>query len=213
MKFGKLSATGILAFSIALAAPAAAQAQNCLGFPIANQKAAASVNVAFPENAKSYGVSGRLRLDGPLSVGASYSFSTIDNVDPKLHSFGVNAAYELPLSAPASICGFVGAEHGSITLGDMKTNSLQVPVGAAIGKSLSVGDDAELVPYAMPHLLWIRESFSFDGGPSISDSATEFGLNLGATYRIQKILLNAGVHLNSIENDKATFGVGVGYAF
>lgn len=212
MKLGKLSASGILAVTVALAAPAAANAQNCLGLPIANQKAAASFNVSFPEEAKSFGLSGRLRLDGPLSLGASYSMTSINEVDPKLHSFGFDASYELPVTTAASVCGVAGVEHSSISEGGQKNSNLTVPIGVGIGKSFPVGNNAELVPYAMPHLLWNRYSTSV-GGIDFTDSTTDFGLNLGATYRLNKILLNAGVHVNSIEGSSAVFGVGVGYAF
>lgn len=211
MKLSKLSASGILALTVGLAGPAVAHAQSCIGMPIASQKSAISVNAAFPEEAKTFGISGRMRLDGPISLGAGYSMTTINDVDPKVHSFGVDGAYELPVTQAAAICGVVGIEHSSISDDGTKFSDLTIPIGVGVGKSFPAGDNAELVPYAMPHLLWTRSSVSA-GGVSLSDSSADFGLKLGATYRLQQLLLNAGVTITSIEGDKATFGVGIGYA-
>jgi|GEM_PF-2847015 len=212
MKLGKLSATGIMALTVALAAPAVANAQNCIGLPIANQKAAASFTVAFPEDAKTFGFSGRMRLDGPLSLGASYSFTSIDNVDPKTHSFGVSGSYDLPVTQSAAVCAVAGVEHSQITVSDIKFSDLAIPLGVGIGKSFAAGNNAELVPFAMPHLLWIRSSIS-NSGVSINDSSAEFGLDVGATYRVQQLMLHAGLNFSSIEGSSTTFSVGVGYAF
>lgn len=211
MKLGKLSASGILALSVVLAGPAAAYAQNCLGMPIANQKSAVSLSMAFPEEAKTFGISGRMRLDGPLSMGAGYTMTSINEVDPKVHNFGVDAAYEIPVTPAASVCGVVGVEHSSISDEGVKFSDLTIPIGVGIGKSFPAGNNAELVPYAVPQLLWTRSSVSA-GGVSVSDSSADFGLNLGATYRLQQLMLRAGVTITSIEGDKATFGVGIGYA-
>lgn len=137
--------------------------------------------------------------------------TSIKEVDPKVHTVGIEGGYELDVTPAASICAVAGASHSSLSEGEFKESTLAIPVGVAIGKSFPAGDNAELVPFAVPHLLYNR--FSFKAGDiDVSDSSTDFGLDLGATYRLDKLLLRAQVHVNSIDGSSATFGLGIGYA-
>lgn len=214
----KLSVSGFLAIALMLAGPAPALAQACVGMPIGSGQSAVALNFAFPVEATTFGASGRMRTAGPISVGASYSLTSFKGANPNAHTFGADVAYDLPV-AGASICPVAGLNYsrvsGDVDLFDLNfsisESFLSIPVGVGLGLSVPAGPNAEFVPFAMPHLLWTRAKVSFDGD-SLSDSDTSFGVKLGATYRIQQVMFNAGVTLTSVENSKALFGLGLGFA-
>ncbi len=206
MKLSKLYVGGALALGLVLAGPASAFAQACVGMPIGSSKSAVSLNFAFPEEATDIGASARMRTSGPLSFGASYSMTSIKDVDPKMHNLGGNVSYDLPVSS-AAVCAVGGLGYSRISEDGESLSNLSIPIGAGIGYSVQTGPDAELVPYAVPHILWQRASFA-----GFTDSSTDFGVNFGATYRMQQILINAGVTVTSVEGSKAVFGLGLGYA-
>jgi hypothetical protein len=214
----KLSVSGFLAFALMLAGPASALAQVCVGMPIGSGQSAVALNVAFPEDATTFGASGRMRTSGPISVGANYSLTSFKGADPKGHTFGADVAYDLPVTG-ASICPVAGLNYSRVS-GDFdlfdenfsfSESIISIPVGVGLGLSVPAGPNAEFVPFAMPHLLWTRAKVSFDD-ESLSDSDTNFGVKLGATYRIQQVMINAGVTLTSEKNSKALFGLGLGFA-
>jgi hypothetical protein len=210
VKLQKVSVRGFLAVAMMLAAPASALAQACVGMPIGSGQSAVAFNMAFPEDATTFGIAGRMHTAGPVSVGADYSLTSFKNVDPKLHGFGADVAYELAVTE-ASICPVVGAGYSRISEDGVSVSNLSIPFGVGLGMSMAAGDNAEFVPHVVPQVIWSRASFGV-GGVSVSESDTFFGVKLGATYRLQQIMVNAGVTLTSEEGSKALFGLGLGFA-
>lgn len=196
-----------------LAVPAAAAGQACVGSPAAAGGTALSGSIGFPDGAKSYGAEVRYNTMGPLSVGAGYRLTSPDVGDVNMHSFAVDAAYELPLTG-ASVCPVAGLGYGRMSESGTTLSTLTVPVGAGIGYSLQAGPNMTVIPHAIPQLLWMRTTFDSDAAPdAVSDSQTEFGALLGVTFQMQRFFLNGGVTKTTAEGSKAVFSLGAGVLF
>ncbi|MEX2610633.1 MAG: hypothetical protein WEA24_11845 [Gemmatimonadota bacterium] len=175
--------------------------------------------VGFPENAKSYSGEVTADLVGPLSLGAGFGITKIDDVDENVTTFGGQAAYEVS-GTSFSACPVVGAEYStwSDTFSgvDVDVNQLVIPVGVGIGTTLAAGSNTDVVLFAVPQFLHIRSSVeASEGNVSFedSDSDNEFGAEAGARFVFGSIFAGAGVFMTSIEDDDPTFNLAVGLTF
>lgn len=198
----------MLAFAL-VAMPAAAFAQACVGTPFGSaNRTAFSVGMAFPESATTFGGEVRVRTESPLTVGANYALTSIDELDPKQHTFGADAAYELPVEG-ASLCAVAGAGYSRISESGLTLSDFTIPVGLGLAATLMQAPDFALVPHIVPQLLWTRSSASMSG-VSVSDSGTEFGVDLGLTFHMQQFLVRTGMFWTTEEDVKAAFGFSLG---
>lgn len=167
-----------VAFAL-VAIPGGLAAQACIGIPVAESRNVVSAQVGFPEGAMSYGAAVRHNMAGPLSLGAQYSLSSFDNVDPKLHGFGVDAAYELP-NQSFSGCSVTGLGYSRMSSDGVTLSTLSIPVGVGLGKSLQVSDRMSLIPHVVPQWVWTRAKISADG-ESLSGDDSVWAAAFGAT--------------------------------
>lgn len=209
--------TGVAAFLTLI--PAVAQAQTCIGVPIAASQFAIGGEIGFPDGGKTYGVIGTANLASPLSVQARVDVFDYDDVDETTTSFGGTLAYTLPSSSAYTACPLVGASYASESFededGSFEVSVLIVPIGLGLGAALPVGG-LDLSAFAVPQLLLVRSSFEFDvpGVGSFSDSETEaeFGGDIGLRLRTGPVFLGGSVRITSIEGSDPVFSLGIGFA-
>src|SRR5690606_9037002 len=92
-RFKSVSALVLLLAGGLIAAPEA-RAQACIGIPAGPGRFALGGSVGFTDGATNYGAGLLANLEGPLSVGANYTLTKIDDVDENFNSFDGILAYE-----------------------------------------------------------------------------------------------------------------------
>lgn len=194
--------------ALALVAPSAAWAQSCVGSPAGKGQNAIVGAVHFPESAMTFDVGFRANTTGPISVGLQYGMTKFDNSDPKLHVFGGDLAYEVPLQS-ASVCPVAGVNYGRMSVAGSTLNNITVPVGIALGADVSNTQGIQLIPHAIPQLLWTRQSAT--GFETVSE--TNFGAILGMTVGFDQFFVLGDMSVTSAKDSKAVFGIGVGLTF
>lgn len=199
-----------LAAAIA-AVPSGLQAQSCIGIPVADSHNAVMADIGFPQNGTSFGVGFRHNAVGPASVGASYSLTSYDNVDPKEHSVGVDASYELP-GLSFSACPTVGLSYSRMSESDASVSALWVPVGVGFGTSVELGPTASLVPHVVPQWIWVRAKVDV-AGEEFSDSDSLWGALFGATVALPTFYFGGGLMWTDQENVDPTFTLRAGFPF
>jgi hypothetical protein len=204
---------------LALLTPAVAAAQACIGVPTTGGQFALAGEVAFPENATSYGADITADLVGPLSLGAGFAITKLDDIDENVTTFGGQAAYELP-GVSVSACPVVGAEYSTwsdtFLAGSVDISQLVIPVGLGIGTILQAGSSTDILLFAVPQFLHIRTTIeASDGVDSIdeTESDNEFGAEAGVRFVFGSIFAGGGVFMTSIEDDDPTFNLGLGVVF
>ena len=202
----------VLPVAIALATvPAALDAQACVGIPVAESHNAFTAGVGFPENATSYGAELRRNVAGPVAVAASYSLSSYDNVEPKQHSFGVEADYEVP-GLSFSACPLVGLGYSRMSEDGSSLSVLSVPVGVGFGKSIQLSRSAALVPHVVPQWVWSRATFDLLG-EEISDNDSSLAAVFGATVATPRFYFGGRVLWTDQDNVDPTFSLIAGLPF
>jgi hypothetical protein len=204
----------ILALPLAVAlatVPTGLLAQVCIGLPVAESQNAVMAGVGFPESATSFGLGFQHNAAGPLSFGAAYNLTSYDNVDPKQHSLGVDASYELP-GLSFSACPTVGLSYSRMSENDASVSSLSVPVGVGFGTSIELAPTASLIPHVVPQLMWVRATVEF-AGEEVSDSDTFFGALFGATVATPGFYFGGGLMWVDQDNVDPTFSIMAGFPF
>jgi hypothetical protein len=195
--------------AFALAAPSAAWAQACVGSPAGKGQKAIMAGVHFPPSAMTFDASLRANTTGPVSVGLQYGLTKSDDKnDPKLHVFGGDLAYELPVQS-ASVCPVAGVNYGRMSVSGGTLNNLTIPVGLALGADVSNTQGIQLIPHAIPQVYFTRQSET--GFETVSD--TNFGAILGLTVGFDQFFVLGDMSVTSVKNSKAVFGLGVGLTF
>ena len=177
-------------------------AQACLGIPDGSRGAFLG-SVQFPENAKTYGVSGIVGAENSdLYFGGGFGLTSFDyEGSENLKSFSGTAAVELGSVSPdLSLCPVVGVGYSWVE----DLNVLSVPLGVGLGTTVPLGENgsAGLTPYAMPQFLWERATFMDE-----SDSETYFGVVAGANVNFDRLLIGAFVTKIFEEGADAVFGI------
>lgn len=198
-----------------------AHAQACLGIPAGPGRFALGGSVGFTDGATNYGASLLANLEGPLSVGAGYTLTKIDNVDENFNSFDGIIAYELPVqgisACPATGLGYgrIGSEAPELGASATLTNVV-IPVGLGLGYTFSGRGPLSLTLHALPQFLYIRTTGELDiGDVTIEETETtsEFGTSLGFRIGLPQMFFGAGVSLTTMENSDPVFSVGLGLIF
>jgi hypothetical protein len=183
------------------------QAQACQGLP-QGSRGGFAFSLGFPEEAKSYGISGLgSSEEGNLYFGTSFAITSYDleGVENEKTAGGV-IAYEIPSLTPgASLCPTVGAAYSWIE--DLKTWS--VPFGVGLGKTMNLeGGGAALTPHVTPQFLYVDVSLHDE-----SESDWFFGLTAGATFSFTNFFIGGFVSKIFEEEADAVFGAQVGMAW
>ena len=199
-----------VAFALAIV-PAGLVAQACIGVPVAESQNAFTASVGFPENATSYGAAFRRNVEGPFSVGASYSLYSYKDVDPKQHAFGVEADYELP-GLSFSACPTVGLGYSRMSADGGTLTAFSVPVGVGFGTRIELSPSAALIPHVVPQWVWTRASIEV-AGESVSDNDSALAALFGATLALPRFYVGGQVTWVDRDNVDPTLTILAGLPF
>lgn len=208
-----------LAAALALAGPASALAQACLGNPAGPGQYALAGTVSLSDGATGYGIGGRANLLGPVAVGGNLSTTDLDGTDS--NAFGVSADLSVDLPVEGfSACPVAGLGYTSwsdeLEGVSADLSAIALPLGLSVGTRLGEAASAELIPTAQAGFLYYRLSGTLAaGGQSVSDteSETAFFVGGGASLSFGQIFLQAAVATTTIEDSDATVTLGVGFRF
>lgn len=194
--------------ALALALPAAARAQGCVGAPVPDraravqlQAGASTVDVGREFDSVDLGAAYRANPAGPLAYSAEYVLRTVGDRDARVHEVSGAVALRVPLPVSLlTVCARTGA--GAAFLSDAGSGSrytnVTVPAALVVELPLPVGPGRTLVPYAAPQLLWSStrgEVFGFD---DLDESDTGFGVEAGVGLRVNRVLLGVGAAFSDL---------------
>jgi hypothetical protein len=197
--------------ALALATPAAARAQGCVGAPVPEralavqlQAAAASYDVGpSSEGGPAAGVSLRHNVRGPLAYAAEYQLGSVGDAEGRLHSGGAVVALRAPrLPQAVAVCargGVLGSrfdDSPSATQLDNVTGT----VGVVLEAPLSGG---RVVPYVAPQYLFSRTRGDVLG-LEYESSGNGFGVEAGAGIRAGRAALTLGGTFSSLPEELVT---------
>ncbi len=196
-----MAARFVFAALAALALPASAAAQGCIGAPVPEGRFAAqlqgsSATYDGTPDVDGVGVGGALRanLGGPLAASAEYAYSRVGDGDVPLHSGGVMVAFRAPVSAAGlAVCARAGAMAARLegTASGSSLDNYTFPVGLVLELPLPVGNGGALVPYVAPQFLFSStqgEVLGFEYSENGSGPGVEAGLGL----RFGRAVITAG---------------------
>jgi hypothetical protein len=223
--FASLAVLGLGAVSVT-----SAQAQVCIGFPAGQGQSSVALSSTFPQHADQFGVEGSVNAAGPLAVYGGYQRTTArEQAGAHANTFQAGAALEVtgsyagPFAMELSACP-TSAVSLTRTPG---AEVWQVPVGMGFGTRIEMGPRGtlELMPYAVPQLVWTRAQIEEQAAPGLFDPL--FGRPAAVVEREQTdlairtgVLLGAGrLYLggeySNVFNDGVggVFGVKAGVRF
>ena len=206
---------GAVAAFVALALPAAASAQVCVGEPVGAGQSAIQFGVGFPGNDLT-GYTGSVRTNpgGPLSYEAGYTYTTFgEGIDQKMHTIAAQAEYELPVQQ-LGMCPAAGLGWSTMSDDPSNLSMWSVPIGLGVGHEIPVGSGFSLTPHIMPMFVWQRVSFEEPLlGETISGSDSAFGFLGGLTFGTEAIFVAARATMTTFEGDDTSFSIEGGFLF
>lgn len=204
----------VAAFAATWVGGAAGQA--CLGVPTTDGQFSLSGGIGFSEGAKSYGGAFSADLVGPVSIGLGYELIDIDDISTNGNAFSGRIGFELAIPG-VSMCPFGGASYARLheeEFGVEATLSqVGIPIGMGIGKTFDAGSNLLVTLFGAPQFLYINASLDASGpGGSldISESNSEFALDMGVRFGTTAFFAGAGVGITTIEDSDPVFGITVG---
>ncbi len=187
--------------------PGSLVAQACIGMP-QGSRGSLAFTLGFPEEAKSYGLSGFASTDeGNVFLGGSFAIATdeYEDVDNQKQVGGMLAFEIESLTPGASLCPIIGANYGWIE----ELNLWSVPFGVALGKTLTLeGGGTALTPYVMPQFIYNKVEID-----DLTDSDWFFGFSAGATFSFTNFFMGGFVSKVFEEDFDEVFGIQVGMAW
>jgi hypothetical protein len=192
-------------------------AQACLGIPTRDGSIAMIGSFMLTDGAKGFGGTIHGNLDGPISLQAGYAITDIDDLGANVNSFHAGFAFEIP-DLSFSACPFIGAVYSTWSdsaLGlEADLTQLVVPIGLGIGKQFAAGPSLGFTIFATPQFFHVRSKVSIAGFDLASgtDSASEFGLELGFRLGTSAAFGGAGVSFTSVDESDPVFNVVLGFA-
>jgi hypothetical protein len=202
--------------ALALALPAAARAQGCIGAPVPEGRFALQAQGSratyegTPEvDGLGIGASLRANVAGPLAASAEYGYSRVGDADVPLHSGGVMLAFRAPVSAGGlSVCARAGAMAARLegTTSGSRLDNYTFPVGLVIELPLPVGNGGAVVPYVAPQYLFSStegEILGFEYGENANGPGVEAGLGL----RFGRAAITAGGTYSDLPPELVTTAV------
>jgi hypothetical protein len=177
---------GAVAAFVTLALPAATSAQTCVGEPVGSGQSSLQFGIGFPaESMTGYRGAVRTNPGGPLSYEAGYTYTTVDEVDTKMHTIAGSAEYELPVQQ-IGLCAATGLGWSTFSDDPSNTSVWEIPFGLAAGHEIPAGSNLFVTPHVMPMVLWQRVSTELLD-ESFSDSQTSFAFQGGLTFGTEAI--------------------------
>jgi hypothetical protein len=207
-----------------------ADAQVCAGFPTLQREASVALSSNFPQGADQFGAEASANLDGPLAVFGGYQRTTSSVVEGQhSNTYTAGAALEVsdrfsgPFVLGLSACPVVSASFTKMEGADV----WRVPVGVGFGSRIELDPNGrlELMPYAVPQLVWTR--VSFDGPPvegifgpifgrreaALGQENVDLGIRTGVLVGAGRFFV--GGEFNNVFDDGigGTFGLKAGLKF
>jgi hypothetical protein len=205
--------------TLALAFPASALAQVCLGVPAGAGEFALGGTVSFSDGGTGYMLGGNGNVEGPLAFGAGIGFVDLDNVDSNLLSVAGQMSVDLPVEGFAA-CPLLGLGYSTwsdTVLGiDVDVSQVSLPLGMGVGTRIGIEGGTELIPSAQAGLLFARGSVSASAAGetySETESDTAFFVGGGATLVFGHFFGRAGVMVDTFDESDSVISVGVGVRF
>ncbi|HEX8362441.1 MAG TPA: outer membrane beta-barrel protein [Longimicrobium sp.] len=203
--------------ALALALPAAARAQGCIGAPVPEGRLAAqlqgsSATYGGTPDVDGMGIGGALRFNprGPFAASAEYGYSRVGDGDVPLHSGGVMLAFRAPVSAAGlSVCARAGAMAARLegSASGSTLDNFTFPVGLVLELPVAVGTNGSaLVPYVAPSYLFSStegEVLGFEYGRNGNGPGVEAGLGL----RFGRAAIAAGGSYSDLPEELVTTAV------
>lgn len=204
-----------LTLIMALAIPAGVAAQACVGLPVGESLNAAALGLGFPENGMSYGASVQHNMAGPLTVGAGYTLSAYDNVDPKQHGLAANVGYDLAdvVELPVQACPVAGLGYTRMSQDGVSLSTFSIPLGLAIGHTIAVSPNLSVIPHVAPQWVWTRFAIEAADGTSFDDSDSVLAARLGATFALERFFFGANMMWINEDGVDPVFGLIAGMPF
>jgi hypothetical protein len=207
-----------------------ADAQVCAGFPTLQREASVALSTNFPQGADQFGAEASANLDGPLAVFGGYQRTTSSAVEGQhSNTFTAGAALEVsdrfrgPFTLGLSACPVVSGSFTKMEGADV----WRVPVGVGFGSRIELDPNGrlELMPYAVPQLVWTRVDFNgqpVDGlfGPifgrqeaAVGQENVDLGIRTGVLVGAGRFFV--GGEFNNVFDDGVggTFGLKAGLKF
>lgn len=205
MRAGRFVAAAVLA----LAAPAAARAQGCVGAPLprggrAVQAQAGISTVHAGRELSSTDVGAAFRADpaGPLALSAEYLLRSVGGEGAKVHTVSAALALRLPFPARLPVvcarAGLGGAFHADGDTGSGYA-SFTVPLGLVLELPLAAGPGRTVAPYAAPQLLWSTTSGEFLGERGLAEADAGVGVEAGVGVRSGRFVAGAGASISTLD--------------
>jgi hypothetical protein len=188
-----------------------------MGVPIRDGAFGIYGEYSTTEGADGFGGSVTANLNGPISLQAGYTLTTIEDLDENANFFHGRVAYEFP-NMSFSVCPIAGASYGTWSdeaFGvEADASELTIPIGLGVGRSFTRGP-VDISLYAIPQFLHIRGevTVAFGGNEgSESESTNEFGAELGARVGTSNIWGGAGFFFTTLAESDLVFSIGIGIA-
>jgi hypothetical protein len=202
--------------ALALALPAAARAQGCVGAPLAEGSRAfqlqgsSSVYSSAPEvDGMGIGASFRHNLRGLLAYSAEYTRASVGDNDLPLQSGGVMLALRAPITRyGVSLCARGGAMASRLSddPSASELDNLTFPVGIVLELPVELREGRALVPYVAPQYLFSRTRGEVLG-LDYERSGDAPGLEAGLGLRMGRAALTLGGSFTGLPDDLVTAAV------
>jgi hypothetical protein len=185
------------------------QAQACIGLP-QGSRGGFAFTLGFPDEAKSYGISGIGSSDGgQVFFGANFGIASYEGDDIENEKqVGGTLVYEVRSLTPgASLCPMIAAQYSWVE----DLNAWSVPFGVGLGKTLPLeGGGSAITPFIIPQFLFVEVSVD---DMDLSENDWFFGLSAGATFSFTNFFFGGMVSKIFEEGADAVLGVQVGLAW
>jgi hypothetical protein len=210
----------------------AAEAQVCAGFPTVQGQTSVALSSHFPSQADRFGAEVSANPAGPLAVFGGYqrtTSNTTEGENANTYTAGVALEVSDRFRGPLSLgLGLSACPVASASLTQMQGADVwQVPLGVGFGSRLELDPTGrlEIMPYAVPQLVWTRVNFDgtpsdgifrpIFGGPETLENyeSTDLGIRTGVMVGAGRFFV--GGEFENVFDDGVggTFGVKAGLRF
>lgn len=207
-----------------------ADAQVCAGFPTLQGQTSVALSSSFPQDADRFGGEASANIAGPLAVFGAYERTT-SRVQEGQHANTYTAGAALEVSDRFRGPFFLGLSACPVVQGSLTrlqgADVWQVPLGVGFGSRIELDPTGrlELMPYAVPQLVWTRVDFDgtpadgilgpvFGGPATLEDQErTDLGIRTGVMVGAGRFFL--GGEFENVFDDElsGTFGLRAGLRF
>lgn len=211
----------LLAAAALAAASSEARAQVCLGDPSQERGGSLSGMAQFNGGPTSYGGNFRGNLAGPLSIGATFMITDLEDVDEDIYTFGGSLAYDIAVDVREfSICPTAGVQYSrwddELAGVEASRSEFRFPVGIGAGVELGDRDRVAVIPAIAGGWFYFTERDALEGEDvelARDDSGGEFFGAGSATLVMGPFFARGAVMTDEWRVDDPVYNVSVGISF